>query len=50
MMTFPAHICSQGDGTKKVQTVAEHCRKTACYAEECLSGIGLSKAVYLAGL
>lgn len=49
-MTFPAHICSQGDGTKKVQTVAEHCRKTACYAEECLSGIGLSKAVYLAGL
>lgn len=49
-MVFPAHIRSQDDGTKEIQTVAEHCRKTACYAEECLSGIGLSKAAYLAGL
>ena len=49
-MAFPAHIRSQGDGAKEIQTVAEHCRKTACYAEECLSGIGLSKAAYLAGL
>ena len=50
MMAFPAHIRSQGDGAKEIQTVAEHCQKTACYAQECLSGIGLSKAAYLAGL
>ena len=49
-MVFPAHIRSQDDGTKEIQTVAEHCRKTAYYAAECLSGSGLSKAAYLAGL
>lgn len=49
-MVFPAHIKSTSDGTKEIQTVAEHCRKAACYAEECLSDIGLSKAAYLAGL
>ena len=46
-MTYCAHISE--DGLRR-QTVAEHCRGTARYAAECLSGIGLSKTGYLAGL
>lgn len=49
-MEFPAHIRIQKDGRQDIQTVSEHCRGTAHYAAECLSGIGLSKAAYLAGL
>lgn len=49
-MVFPAHIRSQSDGAKEIQTVAEHCRGAARYAAECLSDIGLSKTAYLAGL
>lgn len=46
-MDYYAHISD--DGLRR-QTVAEHCRRTAEYAAECLSGVGLSKAAYLAGL
>ena len=46
-MAYYAHISE--DGLRR-QTVAEHCRATACCASECLSGIDLSKAAYLAGL
>lgn len=49
-MEFPAHICIRADGTQDIQTVTEHCRGTARYAAECLSGIGLSNAAYLSGL
>lgn len=46
-MEYYAHIA---DGGLRRQTVAEHCRKAAGYAAECLSGVGLSKTAYLAGL
>lgn len=49
-MEFPAHIRIRENGTRDIQSVADHCHKTAAYAAECLSGIGLSKAAYLAGL
>lgn len=49
-MGFPAHICIRKNGAQDIQTVAEHCRGTARYAAECLSGVGLSKAAYLSGL
>ena len=43
---YPAHIF--WDGT--VQTVAEHCRRTAEYASDSLKSVGLENSVYLAGL
>lgn len=46
-MEYYAHISD--DGLRR-QTVTEHCRATAHYAAECLSGMDLSKAAYLAGL
>ena len=49
-MEFPAHIRIRENGTRDIQSVADHCHKTAAYAAECLSGIGLSKTAYLAGL
>ena len=45
-MDYYAHIAEDG----RRQTVAEHCRKAASYAAECLSGVGLSNTAYLAGL
>ncbi len=41
-----AHISPDG----KLQTCQEHSRNTAMLAEQALSGIGLSKSAYLAGL
>lgn len=49
-MEFPAHIRIQEDGTRNIQSVAEHCRGAARCAAESLGGIGLSKAAYLTGL
>lgn len=43
---FPAHINHQ----MLVQSVQEHCRNTAQYAEACLKSVGLGKTAYLAGL
>ena len=45
-MEYYAHISDDG----RRQTVAEHCRKDASYAAECLSSVGLSNTAYLAGL
>lgn len=49
-MEYPGHIRPEADGTKTVQTAAQHCRSTAQYAAACLSRINLSQAGYLAGL
>lgn len=43
---FPAHIREDGE----VQTVAEHCRETACLASKALCPVHLEHAGYLAGL
>ena len=48
-MEFPAHIRVLGS-EKKIQSAAEHCRKTAAYASRCLRGIGLEPVGQLAGL
>lgn len=45
-ISFPAHI----NNKMLVQSVQEHCRNTAQYAEECLKSIRLGKTAYLAGL
>lgn len=47
---YPAHIRRCPDGTYDVQTVEQHCRSTAIYAEEYLKIVGLGKCAYLAGL
>ena len=47
---FPAHIKVLENGFKKIQSVEEHCTKTALYAQDCLSSIGLGPAAKLAGL
>lgn len=49
---FPAHIRLEKDGArteKAIQSVAEHCRQTAVYAQQALQRIGLGKTAYLAG-
>lgn len=48
-MEFPAHI-AKIDGKKQIQTVKQHCFKTALYAKESLENIGLGTTAYLAGL
>lgn len=45
-----AHISRNERNERVEQTLASHCRNTAKYAKECLSGTGLSSAAYLAGL
>lgn len=50
MDPFPAHTRSDPDGTVTVQTVSEHCRKTAAYAAQALKPVSLSACGYLAGL
>lgn len=47
---FPAHIRTEPDGSRKVQTVEEHCRKVAEYASKNLGCVGLGKTAYLAGI
>lgn len=49
-MEFYAHIRDNGAGEVQKQTVTEHCHNTARYTKECLAGIGLGEAGYLAGL
>lgn len=49
-MKLIAHIRYESAEKPEVQTVAEHCRNTACYAKRCLSDVGLGTAGYLAGL
>lgn len=49
-MVCPAHILTLEDGTKKMQTVAEHCRNSAGIAAGCLQPVALQKVGYLAGL
>ena len=50
MKTYIAHSQRLDNGETQEQTVAEHCRNTANFAEECLKSAGLSQAGYLAGL
>ncbi len=51
MECFLAHIRRDLDGAEKaVQTVKDHCRKTAEYASRTLEMVDLSAAGYLAGL
>ena len=47
---FFAHICDRADGTMAVQTVLQHLRGTAKRSAECVRGVGLGNAAYLAGL
>ncbi len=49
-MEYAAHKRETENSMPKIQTVAEHCRRTAEYARSCLSDVGLSEAGYLAGL
>ena len=46
----PAHIRISKEGIREVQTVSQHCRKTAEYAAESVRSVGLSETAYLAGL
>ncbi len=51
MECFLAHIRTDPAGAEEaVQTVEEHCRKTAEYARQTLEPVGLPGAGYLAGL
>lgn len=51
MGPYLAHICpASEDCPKRVQTVEEHCRKTAEYAAQTLEAVSLSACGYLAGL
>lgn len=47
---YYAHIRVNQDGSQTCQTVREHCRNTAEYAEESLKDISLGKTAYLSGL
>ena len=47
---YPAHIRKNPDGSKDVQSVAEHNSNTARYAGDCLQSIGLAPAARVAGL
>lgn len=49
-MMFPAHIKTDDNGNEIIQSVEEHCCKTADYAGESLRPAGLFHAGYLAGL
>ena len=49
-MNCLGHIRILPDKSRREQTAAEHCRRTAEYAAQCLSGIGLATPGYLAGL
>ncbi len=46
---FPAHIRVE-EGERIVQSVEEHCRKTAAYSSAALQPVGLEKTGYLLGL
>lgn len=46
---FPAHIKFENN-KKKVQTVHEHCQRTAYYAQKELENVGLGNIAYLAGM
>ena len=50
MKPFIAHIRTQENEELQKQTVTEHCRNTAKFAEKCLKPAALSQAGYLAGL
>lgn len=50
MEKYIAHSQTLANGEIQEQTVAEHCRSTAKFAEKCLETAGLSQAAYLAGL
>ena len=47
---FPAHIKRAPDGKWIIQSLSEHSRSAGSYALEALSGTGLEKSAYLAGL
>lgn len=50
-MVFYSHFRQEGpEAERTMQTVAEHCRSSAAYAQEALTPIGLGYAGYLAGL
>lgn len=49
-MVFYSHFYQDTSAQKKTQTVAEHCRAAAVYAQSALSPIGLGYAGYTAGL
>lgn len=48
-MIYPAHI-TKTEKEIRIQSVEEHCTKTAEYARECLKDIGLAETAYLAGV
>lgn len=50
MEKYIAHSQTLANEEIQEQTVAEHCRSTAKFAEKCLETAGLSQAAYLAGL
>ena len=50
MKKYIAHSQTLANGEIQEQTVAEHCRNTAKFAEKCLESANLSQAGYLAGL
>ena len=49
-MTFYSHFYQDTSSEIKTQTVEDHCRATASYAQSALSSIGLGYAGYVAGL
>lgn len=49
-MDYYAHYFRESPTNTKTQTVEEHCRAAAKYAQEALSPIGLEQSGYLAGL
>lgn len=49
MGSYPAHIQKDDDGSRRIQTVEEHCRACARYAMLSVP-VGLKKNAYLAGL
>ena len=49
-MAYEAHIRKDVDGTQYHQSLEAHNRNTASYAENCLEGVDLGQAAYLAGL
>lgn len=49
-MKYFAHKRTLEDGTVEWQTLVDHSRRAAEYAEECTKEIGLGKTGYLAGL
>lgn len=47
---FFAHVRARSTGEHVLQTVEEHCRGTAYYAQMCLQQIGLGEVGYISGL